>query len=363
MAPKRTPVRRASGKKATVKVKADPLKEYQEAIRKRGVVESLNMADDDVLAHVKRHISTQSLALDRLLNGKGFPCGRISEISGPSHIGKSSILDHVMAQVQAEGGVAILADTEVSRDMTYSKAIGVDVSKLQYLKFKSPIPTVEDVLTSVMDVVDFWKNKYPETPVVIGWDALGGTATQDEVDKFAKGENVKPGAAAKVMAGGKRQYVSALGGSNIAFIIVNHTYEKIDTTGRVGKKRETYGGEALRLSASIRMEVFSKGEWIKRTDGVVIGRKIGAKLSKNRLGNPFQEVELAMISGKGIDNVWTLFDTFTKKGLIQRSGSWSAFNLEGNVHNFQGYNGFQAIVESDPGIFQKLVAIYQALEV
>jgi recombination protein RecA len=299
--------------------------------------------------------------LDKLLNGAGIPCGRLTEIFGPAHIGKSSLLDHIFAQVQKDGGIAILADTEVSRDMKYSAAIGVDTAKMQYLAFSNPIPTIEDVILAVMDSIKFWKEKYPETPVVIGWDALGGTATADEVEKFDTDGKTKPGAAAKTMAMAKRQLIPALGGTNIAFVVINHTYEKINMMG-VGKKRETYGGEAVRLAASIRMEMHHvMNGRLKDSQGVVLGHKVGARLVKNRLGNPNVECEFAIIPGKGIDNTWTLFDDLKGAGLITTSGSWGSFNLEGDIQKFQGFNGFTRIMVDHPETFQKLVAVHQGL--
>lgn len=376
--PKRTPVRRPkkntkkkAGKKRT-KVRRDPLQEYQEAISKDGVVEALTLADDDCLARVKLHISTQSLELDRLLNGLGVPCGRVTEIIGPPHIGKSTLLDHLFAQVQRMGGVAILADTEGARDSNYSQNIGVDLAKLQYLEFgEKPIYKdkkiigyerqlyLENVLTKILESVIFWSRNYPDIPVLIGFDALAGTSTREELsNRLAKDE--QPAAAAKVLRKICRQFPSYMGNTNVGLVVCNHEYQNIKIGKKVGRARESYGGDAIRHLASIRLSLWPAGEWVKRADGEILGRVIGAKLIKNRLGNPWGEAKVALLSGAGINNVWSIFEKLKRSGIIATSGSWAAINLDGEDIKFQGWNGLTQKCMEDETLFPRLVSIYQA---
>lgn len=359
---KRTPVRSPAAAKAKTKIRVDPLKEYAEAIESTGVVEALTLADDDSLAHVKRCIRTGSLALDSLLNGRGIPCGRITEIFGPPHIGKSTILDQIFAEVQREGGYAVLADVEASRDRSYSAALGVDITKLQSLEYNDQEhgSTMEAVIASIDQTIRFWKEKYPDTPVVMGWDALGSTKTREEAEKEI-GANKSPGAAARVMRWFQRSVPGLLGNTNIALVILNHEYQKIQTgpSAFAGPKKETYGGEALRLAASIRIQLYSAGEQVKRADGVVLGKMVTAKLVKNRLGPSPIEADLAMLNSSGVNNVIEVYERLRKKGIIQVSGSWAGLNLDGVVHKFQGWSGLNEKCLEDPTLFAKLVSVYQ----
>ena len=373
--PKRTPSRQAKkpGKKSAPKIKVDPLKEYLATIQKDKIVEVMSLEDDDCLATVKLHISTQSLALDYLLNCLGIPTGRVTEIFGPPHVGKSTLLDHIFAEVQRMGGLAILADTEGARDVRYSRSIGVDPAKLVYLEF--PTKTVkqkdgkvaiieqlnlENVLQKLMESMEFWGQRYPDKPIVLGLDALGGTATRDEQAKKLE-ENAQVAGAAQVLRRACRQLPAKLGNTNIAFVIINHEYENIQTGGFAGKKRETYGGEAVRLMSSIRVKLFPAGEWVKRSDGLILGRVVGAKLIKNRLGNPWGEARIALLSGVGIDNVWSIFQKLKTAKLIVTSGSWSSLNLDGEIIKFQGWGGLSAKCQEDPTLFPRLVSVYKGL--
>lgn len=364
--PSRTPVRRPVVRKPVPKVGlAGALSEYQNAVEKDGYAHVVALGDEDCSSNVRYWFSTGSLALDRLFNGRGLAGGRLTEIFGPGHIGKSTVADYVMAVCQRNGGVAVLADTESARDVVYSKHIGVKVEDLQVLEFSRGTLTVENVMDKVTLTADFWATKYPDVPVVIVWDALGGTATQDEwskklgAEEGEKKDNTKPGNAAKVMQHACRQLISRIAGTKIAVLICNHEYQKINTFG-VGPKRETYGGEAIRRAATNRIEMFPMG-WIKRSDGEVVGREVGVKMVKNRLGAPWGQARIAIIPSTGIDNTWDIFEYLKAKGVIQISGSWATMNLDGQLLKFQGWSGLQARIIEDQTLFPRLVTVYQAL--
>ncbi len=75
-------------------------------------------------------IPTGALALDLALGIGGVPRGRIVEIFGPESSGKTTLVNHIIAQAQALGGVCAFIDTEHSIDPVYSRAIGVDTDEL-----------------------------------------------------------------------------------------------------------------------------------------------------------------------------------------------------------------------------------------
>jgi recombination protein RecA len=356
--PKRSPARASKEVKSAPKIKRDLLKEYTEAIKTKGVVKVLNLSDTDCLSNVKSYISTQSLELDKLLNGLGVPTGRVTEIYGPPHIGKSTLLDHIFASVQKKGGVGILADTEGARDSRYSRSIGVDLDALCYLEFERTELHIENIITRIYQTVEFWNEKAPDLPVVIGWDALGGTATKDELEKrLAK--DAKMAGAAQILRTACRQLPAKLGNTNIAVVICNHEYENINTT-KFGKKRETYGGAAVRHLASIRLQLFNLG-YIKTTGGEIVGRETGARLVKNRLGRAWKETSFALLSGIGIDNLWSIFTRLVEANIIEKKGSWSAINLDGEIIKFQGWTGLQEKCAEDETLFPRLTAVYLSL--
>lgn len=351
-------------------VKKDPAKEFGAWVStvSSGIAQVVTLDDPDCLAGVPMHFSTGSLALDRLLNGKGIPSGRVTEFFGPPYVGKSTLLDQVYAQAQAMGGQAVLIEPETARTQGYSKRLGVYSDKLHYIQYKDRDDMhLENIMSLFYDMIDFWRKESPDTPVVIGLDALGGTATRDEIQNRLKKAN-QPGAAAKVVREAARQIPSKLGNTKIALIICNHEYDKIATGGFVGKKRETYGGGGLRHLASVRVSLFPTSDYVKDGAGTRLGRIHGAKLVKNRLADPTKsefslmpEARFAIMSGRGVNNVWTIYQDFIQAGYITLSGSWAALNLGEEVLKFQGWLGLQKKCAEDSTLFPRLVAAYKTL--
>lgn len=364
---KRTPV--LVKKKEPKRLRVDPSKEYAETLKAQGIASISKMSNDEALCNITGRISTGSLALDAVLTNPrepegwaGIPFSRITEIFGPPFIGKSTLLDHTMASIQRAGGRAILIDTEISRDRHYVQRLGVDLDALDYLEFERGEMYIENIIQAIYKTLDFWAVKYPEIPVVIGWDALGGTATKDEWEKGLQSEKAsQPGAAAKAMHAATRQLAPRLGGTKIALVILNHEYEVINTGGfgSFGKKRETYGGSGVRHAGSVRIQLYNSGTQIKRADGWVMGRVIVAKPVKNRLGNSNLEAHVPIINGVGVENTYTVFEELKKLNIIVTSGGWSAVNLDGQVINFQGWAGLKTKCAEDPTLFDRLVSVWR----
>lgn len=365
----RSPVSTAkTTRKRAPKVKADPLAEYRQTMEKQGIAKVVLLSNDEALPNIRGRISTQSLSLDSVLRGEqepedwpgGIPMGRITEIFGPPHIGKSTLIDHIFGAVQRIGGVAVLADTEISRDRHYTGRLGVDISKLSMLEFERGESTIENVIRAAYISIDWWASNYPDLPVVIGWDALGGTATEDEWKKGIQSESaMKPGAAAKAMHSATRQLAPRLGGTRICFVIANHEYEMINVIpGRFGKRRETYGGSGVRHAGSVRIQLYSNGNKIKRSDGRVLGREVVARPVKNRLGEAHTEAIVPIITGVGVDNTYTLYQDLKKAGVLVVNGSWAQINLDGEILSFQGWGGLRAKCGEDGALFERLCSVW-----
>jgi recombination protein RecA len=75
-------------------------------------------------------IPTGSISLDNALGIGGFPKGRVVEIYGPESSGKTTVALHAIANVQRQGGGAVLIDAEYAFDASYAKSLGVDVDNL-----------------------------------------------------------------------------------------------------------------------------------------------------------------------------------------------------------------------------------------
>ena len=75
-------------------------------------------------------IPTGSIGLDIALGVGGAPRGRVLEIFGPEASGKTTLVQHIIAEAQRTGGVCAIIDAEHALDPEYARKIGVDVDNL-----------------------------------------------------------------------------------------------------------------------------------------------------------------------------------------------------------------------------------------
>src|SRR5947207_356883 len=75
-------------------------------------------------------IPTGALAVDLALGVGGLPRGRVVEIFGPESSGKTTLMLHVVANAQKNGGLAAFIDAEHALDPPYAKRLGVNLDDL-----------------------------------------------------------------------------------------------------------------------------------------------------------------------------------------------------------------------------------------
>src|SRR3989338_6523514 len=75
-------------------------------------------------------VPTGSVSLDIALGVRGVPRGRVLEVFGPEASGKTTLAQHIIAEVQKLGGIAAFIDAEHALDPDYARKIGVDVDNL-----------------------------------------------------------------------------------------------------------------------------------------------------------------------------------------------------------------------------------------
>ena len=359
---KRTPKRKtATAKKSPRKTPKDPAKAYEAFMAGDKTMELLKLADDDLLSNVKGFISTQSIALNKALELPGLPRGRIIEISGDEHTGKSTLLDHVFAETQRLGGTAILVDPEVGRDAKYSRNIGVNADKLFCPQPKEgKFYTLQNVFNFLGTTCDWWRDNHPDEIVTIGVDSIAGMPTDSDMEREAGTQ--KPGDAAKTIRHSLRTLAQRCAQSQICLVFVNQLYEKIGVS--FGDSRAEYGGRGMRYTGSVRIRL-DRGPALKESSGRIYGHVARARVMKSKLsGASGAKCEFGVLHGVGIDNTYTLFERFKQEGYIATNGSWFTMLLPGDTEpvRWQGKElGLATICRERPELYGKLVDLYMSL--
>lgn len=369
-----------SAKKSPTKA-GDPLDSFLEHMAKEEkTMEMLRMTDENLLSNVKGWISTQSLSLNKAIGHPGVPRGRLVEISGPEHVGKSTLLDHIFAETQRIGGLAMLVDPEVGRDAKYTRNIGVDPERLivpqaKEGKHKQKLQggkgtkdvenflTLEDVFNTVGRALDWQRLCFPELPMTIGIDSVAALPTREDLERSA-GEK-KPGEAASVIKHTLRALIQKIAKSGVCLIFVNQLYTRIGYQGW-GDPRIEYGGSGIPYHASLRIRLNPAGEKIKTSDGHIIGSVTEALIRKSKVsGVTGAKCDIPILHGVGIDNVYTLFTRFKAEGYIAVGGAgWNSMLLPETQEPLKWQRqhlGLAELCAQTEGLYDKLVAIYMAM--
>src|SRR5215216_3768421 len=280
-------------------------------------------------------IPTGAISIDFALGVGGVPRGRVVEIFGPESSGKTTLSLQVIAEAQKLGGMAAFVDAEHALDAAYAQRLGVDVDNL--------LVSQPDNGEQALEIVEVLIRSNGVDVVVV--DSVAALVPKAEIEG-EMGE-AQMGLQARLMSQALRKLTGAVSKSKTTLIFINQLREKIGVM--FGNPETTTGGRALKFYASVRIDIRRIAS-IKDGDQVIGGRT-RVKVVKNKVAPPFREAEFDIMYGEGISREGDLLDLAVERKIVDKSGTWFAFNGD---RLGQGRENVKQFLKDNPAVFKTL---------
>ena len=255
-------------------------------------------------------IPTGCASLDIALGVGGFPRGRIIEVFGPEASGKTTLAQHVVAEVQRQGGIAAFVDAEHALDPEYAKKIGVNVDEL--------LISQPDTGEQALEIVETLVRSNAVDVIVV--DSVAALVPKAEIEGEMGDQHM--GLQARLMSQALRKLTAIISKSRTCLIFINQTRMKIGVF--FGNPETTTGGMALKFYSSIRIEVRRSAQ-IKLAERV-IGNRVKVKIVKNKVAPPFRATEFDIMYNEGISLTGDLIDTSVLWNVVKKAGASYSFD-------------------------------------
>jgi recombination protein RecA len=287
-------------------------------------------------------IRTGALAVDLALGVGGLPRGRVVEIFGPESSGKTTLMLHVIASAQKNGGLAAFIDAEHALDPAYAKRLGVNLDDL----LVSQPDSGEEALT----ICETLARSNALDVIVI--DSVAALVPKAELE----GEMgmATMGMQARLMSQALRKLTAILAKAKTTCVFTNQMREKVGVM--FGNPETTPGGKALKFYASVRIDIRRK-DTLKDAAGNAIGNHVKVKIVKNKVAPPFAEAEFDIIYNHGINKEGSILDVGIESGVVDKKGAWLQFN--GDLIG-QGKDAAQKALAEKPDLGEKIITAIMA---
>jgi recombination protein RecA len=254
-------------------------------------------------------VSTGCVSLDLALGIGGVPRGRIIEIFGPEASGKTTLAQHIIAEVQKTGGIAAFIDAEHALDPDYAKKIGVDVNNL--------LISQPDTGEQALEILETLIRSNAVDVVVI--DSVAALVPQKEIEGDMGDSHM--GLQARLMSQALRKLTGIVSKTKTVVIFINQIRQKIGVF--FGNPETTTGGVALKFYSSVRIEI-RRAAQIKQGEKI-IGNRVKVKIVKNKVAAPFRACEFDIMYNEGISVAGDMIDLGTELGVVKKLGNSYAF--------------------------------------
>jgi recombination protein RecA len=280
-------------------------------------------------------VSTGCISLDLALGIGGVPRGRIIEVFGPEASGKTTLAQHIIAEVQKQGGIAAFIDAEHALDPDYAKKIGVDVNNL--------LISQPDTGEQALEILETLIRSNAVDVVVV--DSVAALVPQKEIEGDMGDSHM--GLQARLMSQALRKLTGVVSKTKTVVIFINQIRQKIGVF--FGNPETTTGGVALKFYSSVRIEI-RRAAQIKQGERI-IGNRVKVKIVKNKVAAPFRACEFDIMYNEGISVAGDIVDLGTELGVVKKNGNSYTY---GESKLGVGRENAKAFLRTNPKIIKEI---------
>jgi len=280
-------------------------------------------------------IPTGCLSLDLATGVGGVPRGRIIEIFGPESSGKTTLAQHIVAEVQKIGGIAAFVDAEHALDPSYAEKIGINIKEM--------LISQPDTGEQALEIVETLVRSNAVDVIVV--DSVAALVPQKEIEGDMGDQHM--GLQARLMSQALRKLTAIISKSKTVVIFINQIRNKIGIF--FGNPETTSGGNALKFYSSLRIEVRRSAQ-IKQGEKI-IGNRVKVKVVKNKVAAPFKSAEFDIMYNEGISVAGDLLDLGVEYDVIKKSGNSYGF---GDVKLGVGRENAKATLKADAKLMKEV---------
>jgi recombination protein RecA len=309
--------------------------------------------DTSALVRSKPVINSGSIEINYAIGGDssggapppcpGYPKSNVIQIWGEESAGKTTLVLHACAGVNAAGGEVVYIDWEHVLDLKYAENLGVEVKDPTKFMLFQPI-TLEEGITIAAEMIK-------SGVAVVVFDSVGAGTPEKTFNNFlddASETDNQTMLLAKIWSQKLPMLTSLAQQSGTTIFAISQQRETVPIGFKKGfapPPPKPQGGNAWKFYSSLRISL-KRGLVVKSkvydpllADKVekVIGSKVRMTIQKNKWAPTAQNcVDFYIIYGRGIDNVRSLIDIALAHDIIQKKGKMFYWVHEGQELKFNG---------------------------
>lgn len=287
--------------------------------------------------------------LNAMISGslyKGLP-PTILGLSGASKSGKTYTLLKMVADAQRKGYTVVFFDTEGALDKEQAERHGINTNKIMYVRVRfvnewgSILTTIIDNLMKVntykcpITSKTKLKAKSERKKYFIALDSLGNLTCTSDLNAIQK-DSATMGTKAKEIRNVFRAITTPLDQLEVPLVFTNHIMENPGDTNPSKYDKNT-GGMGPEYMATVLIQyrsspLYENPNASGSARGEVIGTKLTARCTKNRIVPPLTEAIIELSFASGVNKYSGIIDKALEAGLFQMSGSWLVLSCGKKVY-------------------------------